>query len=282
MENTTESIISTYGIENLDMFVGKADLVSLVNQAYFLLNNIDSTKAFGSHFMSLDISKTCKAFLDKLSKIFEDNYINDTKSYDYRTSHFVWLQSNNSNRSVLSYKYRRMEIKNSSLITVMTSLIGQLRQKLFDLPRRPIQSAYILDLIDEFEKLLKMIPEPTEKSIFVIDRDRNNNRNRDRNSNRKNTYDNQNNNNDNENENENDLPKKQIFIMDEPFIEELKIAFTESKNAQRVATAKSRIIKQADYEKKRLQPKEKTERGSNEDWEKVGRGGRKNVKYNKN
>lgn len=241
-----ETLITSFGIDDDKIYVGKADIVSLVNYANKLLDDIDPKKPFGAHFWSLDVSKNCRDFLDLIGKAFDDFYIEGTRSYDYKTCQFVWLQSVNPRRPVIPRKFYKTELRNSSLTTVMSAIIGQLRHRLSQLPFREMQSAYVIDLCAELRNILSKLPEQQDKQITIEVRE-------DEDS-------------DGDNYQKDGKTMKQITIKYEPFIEDLQNAFTAAKNANRIAMNKNREAREA-----REARTEHKQRDDNKGWQKVGK-----------
>lgn len=241
------------------IYITRADVVSLVNKANSLLDDIDESNAFGAHFWSLDVSKICRKFLQEISAIFDEFYIDNTNNQNYQLSQRIWLELRGGpkNRISLPNKSRTIYLKDANLRLVMITLIGQLRNTLNFLPNSRYVSAYTTELTEELTKLLEMIPPQVPEQRTIRDRDGRN-------------Y-----NEDDDNESEEEEKFKEITIMKEPFGDQIHMAFEASRNAQRIAsTAAIQNRKNQQNQKNQQTHQIDSSKNKNQGWEKVGRGGK--------
>lgn len=224
---STSYSLSQFGVKNNLVF--RSSIVDLVNKSQQLLDEIDKTSIFGSKFHEL-VGDQVQKFLDAIKDVYEKYHVDNIMSVDYRVSDSVWFYS----KPIRGYiKNGKFPLSKSSLITIISALIAQLRDRVNNLERMTIQGQFSTNIKSALETCLGLIPPQIEKEITIkryVNADDNEN-------------DDDNNNNNNEKDDSTSTSEvRKIMVPHEQFIDTIAAAFSEAAKAQRVHAAKNKKI----------------------------------------
>lgn len=196
--------IQTYKY-NGDLPTNSAPLVDLVNAGFALLHEINPNTEFGKVVMKSG-GETLQKFLNDLSKIFNDYWTDDTMSVHYRLIDDLWFKSRD-----IRGTYE--PLSQVTLIPFTEILLKQVRNRLYRLERSNMQSEFTAELTEAVSNSLKQFPEQKEKTISVKNKKAND---------------------------DGTFESREVTFFVEPFIDNLKIGFSEGAKAQREYKAQQR------------------------------------------
>lgn len=196
--------IQTYKY-NGDLPTNSAPLVDLVNAGFALLEEIKPTTEFGKIVMK-NGGETLLQFLNDLSQVFDNYWVNDTMSVTYQLIDNLWFAS----RSIHGTDEPLNQV---TLIPFTEILLKQVRNRLDRIERATIQSEFTAELSDAVSKCLKRFPEQKEKTINVKNKKSND---------------------------DGTFEFREVTFYVEPFVDTLKKAFSEGAKAQREYKANQR------------------------------------------
>lgn len=232
MESDNSLPKSSFSISELGFKGGKyvysASLVCLINVAQSALDEILPTTAFGKKFYEL-VGSTVQDFLTSLKTTYEDYHISNVSSLDYRVSEDVWFLESQTRAHI---RGGNTPLSKASLVSVLTALVSQLRQRVFRLHKARLQSEFSTGLKDCLDDCLRKIPPQKEKNLLVRKRKE------------KNENDDQEEEVESEDDGEDDTSKMQtITVKYEPFVDQVAGAFSEASKAQRIVINKEREVR---------------------------------------
>lgn len=174
-----------------------APLVELVNAGFALLQEINPNTEFGKVVMK-NGGETLQNFLDDLSKIFDNYWVNDSMSVNYKYVDNLWF-------GVRGIRGTDEVLGQVTLVPFTEILLKQVRKRLEYLERCLVQSEFTAELTDALTKSLNRFPDQKEKTITVKSKEPNK---------------------------AGEFEMREVTFFVEPFIDTLKKGFSEGKKAQ--------------------------------------------------
>lgn len=201
---------------NANWSTNSAPLVDLVNAGFALMNEIKPNSEFGKSVMK-NGGETLQKFLNVLSNIFDEFWVDDTMSVNYNLIDDLWFKS----REV---RGTNEPLGNVTLVPFVEVLIKQVRNRLNRLERATFQSEFTAELTDAVANSLKAFPEPKEKTVHVKSKNP-----------------------------EKDGEYRDVTFFNEPFVDMLKKGVSEGAKAQREHNVQRRQEKVANHKKEKAE-----------------------------
>lgn len=189
--------ISTYSYKS-EQPTNSASLVELVNAGVALLQEIKPNTEFGKIVMKSG-GETLQTFFNDLSKIFDDYWVSDTMSANYKYVDDLWFKER-------EIRGTYEPLSRVTLVPFTEILLKQIRNRLYRFKNNRVQSEFTSDLAGSLTMALNRFPDQQEKTISVKSKQQNKN---------------------------GEYESRNVTFFVEPFVDSLKKGFSEGAKAQR-------------------------------------------------